>query len=761
MRTLRLLFRLTGLLLLVLLTVHSSPLIAQCTPSPEVCDGIDNDCNGIVDDGLLKTDPQGQRYCLTIDPASLIVGQATTVTVRAWHEAGLLSVSLSKEGDLSAMETTNCDGSPPCVLTTSATADYQGQSLWEASFKSASLFFGDLIQRTSYACDTEYCQPDPMIRDFEWFMRGKKYSECVTSSYHVHSLDVDQKTQQKQFLRVRQSKGSIVQPYVLNFYDLVATDSGSTNITLGAGEGGNCQKYNLWQKFCPKPTPADYKFVETHFERSFGLDFTFVYHRLDINYAQTFGGITLQPGGNAYIYFVPVTYFDQFEPHSIVHFALQTYNGLMVHNDAAESAVSVAPMDVEPATAPGMAGYTHEWGHTWHLPHPFIPAVPNDIYVSLDGVMDNSYRLDTSLVDPTDSLERYALEPVPALYVDDTTFASAYSTGIIGSVQLPTCGSVDPAITAGVLTSSSPDYVFDLTLTNNGTEKVGYVQLQAFDGSTSGRLLRDRVIDNIDPGESKLHRVTIPPVEPNGQINVTAGKVLFVLDQGNLIAESNESNNTITVNLPPCVDADGDGYARDCIQCFNSHCPVVDCGDSLASVNPGVVEGPPGSAICSNGLDDDCDSKVDLADPGCSLTKTAVGETTLSGTKVNNYVATTVADGVYESLTEGGSKTTLVHTWQIDGVIAGASHDLLLKGYRPGNTEGDNFQFSYSTNGTKFTAIPNAVISIAREPQNPIAYPFPAGALSGTVYIRVTDTVATGSIKDTVNVDYLAIRTNP
>jgi hypothetical protein len=304
--------------------------------------------------------------------------------------------------------------------------------------------------------------------------------------------------------------------------------------------------------------------------------------------------------------------------------------------------------------------------------------------------------------------------------------------------------------------------VFDLTLKNNGTIPVGYVNLRAYDGSPSGRLIRERVIGVLGAGETKAHRMTIPSTEPNGQINVLNGKVYFVFDVSDMIAESNESNNTITVNLPPCTDADGDGYAYECIQCFNAFCPVVDCGDSLASVNPGATEGPVGSPTCSDGFDNDCDTKLDLADPGCQpppLTVTAVSETLTQGSKVGDFNSTKTVNGVYESLTEGGNGTRLVHTWRFDNVQAGASQDLLIKGNRLNNAENENFQFYY-LKGNKYVAITGAVINMAREPNSPAAYRIPT-LVSGTVFIRVQDTVTSGSVADTVNVDYLAIRTNP
>ena len=49
--------------------------------------------------------------------------------------------------------------------------------------------------------------------------------------------------------------------------------------------------------------------------------------------------------------------------------------------------------------------------------------------------------------------------------------------------------------------------------------------------------------------------------------------------------------------------------------------PVVagtDCDDLVQAVNPGVFEGPMGNAVCSDAVDNDCDTLIDNADPDCN-----------------------------------------------------------------------------------------------------------------------------------------------
>jgi len=70
------------------------------------------------------------------------------------------------------------------------------------------------------------------------------------------------------------------------------------------------------------------------------------------------------------------------------------------------------------------------------------------------------------------------------------------------------------------------------------------------------------------------------------------------------------------VEPPECVDVDGDGYGMPAsVSCSY---PEADCDDADADVNPGVVEGPYGDAVCSDGIDNDCDGTVDDLPGGCS-----------------------------------------------------------------------------------------------------------------------------------------------
>jgi hypothetical protein len=58
------------------------------------------------------------------------------------------------------------------------------------------------------------------------------------------------------------------------------------------------------------------------------------------------------------------------------------------------------------------------------------------------------------------------------------------------------------------------------------------------------------------------------------------------------------------------LDSDGDTYVSDA-------CGGADCNDSDGNIHPGVFEGPQGAPICSDNIDNDCDTLTDLNDDTC------------------------------------------------------------------------------------------------------------------------------------------------
>lgn len=73
-------------------------------------------------------------------------------------------------------------------------------------------------------------------------------------------------------------------------------------------------------------------------------------------------------------------------------------------------------------------------------------------------------------------------------------------------------------------------------------------------------------------------------------------------NDGNGLIDRNDPN---AINCPAqCTDMDGDGYSQE-----GGSCGPVDCDDNNAAINPGAEES------CSDGIDNNCNGKVDNADP--------------------------------------------------------------------------------------------------------------------------------------------------
>jgi hypothetical protein len=83
-----------------------------------------------------------------------------------------------------------------------------------------------------------------------------------------------------------------------------------------------------------------------------------------------------------------------------------------------------------------------------------------------------------------------------------------------------------------------------------------------------------------------------PVVHPYANINVCDGK--------------DTNCDGVTPDIASEADSDSDGW------------PLCnDCNDINPNINPGILEGPPGDAKCSDGIDNDCDYLVDMSDQTC------------------------------------------------------------------------------------------------------------------------------------------------
>jgi len=149
-------------------------------------------------------------------------------------------------------------------------------------------------------------------------------------------------------------------------------------------------------------------------------------------------------------------------------------------------------------------------------------------------------------------------------------------------------------------------------------------------------------------------------------------------------------------------------------------------------------------------------------DPPPYVDYVAQSQTTSEGSVSGGYTNTHSDDGSVQSITEqqsGGNprrrRSSLSHRWTFN-IVAGNSTTLTADAWSSGSSDGDDFQFQYSSDGSVYT---NVLLVSSTSSGNTQVAALPAN-LTGTVYIRVIDTNNSqgSSATDTVSVDYLAIR---
>jgi len=100
-----------------------------------------------------------------------------------------------------------------------------------------------------------------------------------------------------------------------------------------------------------------------------------------------------------------------------------------------------------------------------------------------------------------------------------------------------------------------------------------------------------RVGDILDEVNIPIKRATVTPENNDDSMD----NIFIPVDEGE-----------------PCFDFDGDGYGNPGASTCSGG-PALDCDDDEFWINPGIPE------RCWNGIDDNCNSLIDAADPGCNV----------------------------------------------------------------------------------------------------------------------------------------------
>jgi hypothetical protein len=152
---------------------------------------------------------------------------------------------------------------------------------------------------------------------------------------------------------------------------------------------------------------------------------------------------------------------------------------------------------------------------------------------------------------------------------------------------------------------------------------------------------------------------------------------------------------------------------------------------------------------------------VVVTDTHASAESTVVG--TVSGTFADTQSSNNANESMAEVLSSGGAPpnrfSQLEHRWTINAG-PGSKKELHVEGFRSISTDGDDFRFEYSTDGTNFTPV-TLTLPLADDDTDRVAT-LP-GSLSGSVTIRVVDTDRTPGHQtlDTVTIDEIWVRGVP
>src|SRR3990167_2975084 len=509
--------------------------MSQDTPASTSINESRGECKDTTGDGIpedLIVDEQGYKYCIAYDivtPVPLYVDEEARYIVRTYHEKGIkkITIGYSPNGNDICFE---CEQKKFCNYEGVIKQDYEGPFY-------LNFHIGISMPNPPYinflpkyylhtvvfvGCrDGSYCPQNSVVADFVNWMRKNGYKECL-SNFYIEALRKNQGLAHniiKRFLDTRASTG-LAKENVVQFYDIVPTDSGSTYLSLEKGGGGPCQPSNRYPAFCSKtsPSPADYLFIQENFKKTFGVNFTFQYHRVEVSYADKLGAPkceTLESNGtknNVCKFGYPDTekILGDIPAHSLVHFAMQTYPGPdgspYYVGDMTGGGDDSATISLEPFNTLGMVTYTHEWGHTWRLPHAFYDLDQKRISFQLEGIMNNSYGTDLdeksvpiyigggsryALSDPTDPMERYALEPDSG-YTNFSDYVKNYNGAVIGVTTVPdllTCKDVKIRVNS-VKIQFDNDRKKQLAVSISAVSpidfmSVGYIQTEIYNSDTN------------------------------------------------------------------------------------------------------------------------------------------------------------------------------------------------------------------------------------------------------------------------------------
>jgi hypothetical protein len=165
--------------------------------------------------------------------------------------------------------------------------------------------------------------------------------------------------------------------------------------------------------------------------------------------------------------------------------------------------------------------------------------------------------------------------------------------------------------------------------------------------------------------------------------------------------------------------------------------------------------------MARNSFGDSPPSNVAQATTLGTVDAVAVGQTITAGTASGGHMNTWFADGVYQSIqeveTKGKSRVnSLDVVWRLE-VAGGSAVTFFLKAHRSRSRDGDDFEFSWSTDGSSYASL--LTVSRTSDDGTYQSASLPP-SVAGPVFIRARDTDRRAGARgrDTLHVDHLFIR---